>query len=394
MSSPSPVGSQLAALRGRIAGSNQPGDIEGLFARFVLGAVPAVDLRWAVDQSDDDIRAKHQGQTEFPAVAALGYILYATAGRDGAAREAFDTGVARLRQRDPFPHDRQSFGAHPLALIGLALGARAIAAPGETTLSWIAGVIRDERSRQPEGFAAGLREIALSIVAGGPMERPYFPDRVDSFALALWATRRALLTVRTDLTAEAAKIRLAELVSIDPGSVDPTRATAIYAAISLLLPSVIESALGIDAVGNVLERFQDALRRWPNQTDGSGWPLTDEKKVQAVVYVVLRSMFPDVIDEETLTKVGLSSYIPDFAIPSLRLLIEVKFARVKSDLKRIEKAILEDSAAYPMAGSGGYDQMIVFIYDNSASIQLHGVVRDALQGVPFIRSVIFATRPS
>jgi hypothetical protein len=392
--SQNPVGLQLAALRDRIAGSNEPGDIEGLFARFLLGDVPAVDLRWAVDQSDDEVRAKHHGQTEFPAVAALGYMLYATAGRDGAAREAFDAGVARLRQRDPFPHDRQSFGAHPLALIGLALGARAIAAGGEATLSWIGGVIRDERSRQPEGFAAVLRDIALSIVAAGPVERPYFPDRVDSFALALWATRRALLAVRADLTAEAAQIRLAELVSVDPESVDPTRAAAIYAAITLLLPSAIESALGIDAVASVLARFQDALRRWPNQTDGTGWPLTDEKKVQAVVYVVLRSVFPDVIDEETLTKVGLSSYIPDYAIPSLRLLIEVKFARVKTDLKKIEKEILEDSAAYPMAGSGGYDQMIVFIYDDSASVQLHGVVRDALQKVPFIRSVIFATRPS
>jgi hypothetical protein len=78
----------------------------------------------------------------------------------------------------------------------------------------------------------------------------------------------------------------------------------------------------------------------------------------------------------------------------LRLLIEVKFARVKTDLKKIEKEILEDGAAYPMAGSDGYDQMIVFIYDDSASVQLHGVVRDALQKVPFIRSVIFATRPS
>jgi hypothetical protein len=39
-----------------------------------------------------------------------------------------------------------------------------------------------------------------------------------------------------------------------------------------------------------------------------------------------------------------------------------------------------------MAGRGGYDQMIVFIYDDSASVQLHGVVRDALERVPFIRA--------
>ena len=92
-----------------------------------------------VDQSDDEIHAKHHGQTEFPAVAALGYILYATAGSDGAARAALDAGVARLRQRDPLPTDRQSFGPHALALIGLALGARAIAAPGEATLGFPGG---------------------------------------------------------------------------------------------------------------------------------------------------------------------------------------------------------------------------------------------------------------
>lgn len=392
---PRPVGRQLVALRDRIAAANQPGDVEGLFARFVLVHVPAVDLRWAVDEADDQIAGKLRGQTEFPAVAALGYMLYASAGSEGVGRrQAFDAGVARLRQRDPFPHDRQSFGTHPLALIGLALGARAIATSSDATLPWIADIIRDGRSRQPEGFGAVLRDIALSVVSAAPCERQLYPDHVDSFAVALWATRRALLVVPAELSLEAANSRLEELVSVDPESLDPVRASAIYAAITLLLPAAIESTLGIDAVGNVLARFQDALRRWPNQTDGTGWPLTDEKKVQAVVYVVLRSVFPDVIDEETLTKVGLSSYIPDFAIPSLRLFVEVKFARVKADLKRIEKEILEDSAAYPLAGSGGYDQMIVFIFDNSASVQLHGVVRDALQKVPFIRSVIFATRPS
>jgi len=42
---------------------------------------------------------------------------------------------------------------------------------------------------------------------------------------------------------------------------------------------------------------------------------------------MLRPVFDDLVDEETLRKLGHSTYRADFAIPSLGLLIEVKYAR-------------------------------------------------------------------
>jgi hypothetical protein len=104
-------------------------------------------------------------------------------------------------------------------------------------------------------------------------------------------------------------------------------------------------------------------------------------------------VFDDLVDEETLRKVGHSTYRADFSIPSLGLLIEVKYARKATDFKRFEKEIYEDYVAY-LADNGPYKKIAVFIYDESVSVQEHGTTRNALLRLPHITNVIIACRPS
>jgi len=149
----------------------------------------------------------------------------------------------------------------------------------------------------------------------------------------------------------------------------------------------------------ILRRFEAALRRW--RWDDSSkmkrpitWPITSEREVQDIVWLILRSVFDDVVDEETLPKLGHSTYKADFGIPSLRLLIEAKYCREASDFKKIEKEIMEDAVAYLIHIKDRYDRILVFIYDHSSSVQEHAVTAIALRELPGIEDVIIVSRPS
>ncbi|HTU74503.1 MAG TPA: hypothetical protein VMG38_13390 [Trebonia sp.] len=85
---------------------------------------------------------------------------------------------------------------------------------------------------------------------------------------------------------------------------------------------------------------------------------------------ILRPVFDDLVAEEVLPMLGYSTYRADFGIPSLGILIEVKYVRKGSDFKEIEKQVLEDSVAY-LNGVTAYKEIVVFIYDDSASVQEH-----------------------
>lgn len=140
------------------------------------------------------------------------------------------------------------------------------------------------------------------------------------------------------------------------------------------------------------------MRRWRWDEDARvrnpiRWVIRSEREVQDILWLILRSVFDDVLDEETLPKFGHSTYRADFGIPSLRLLVEAKFVRQAGDFKSVEKEILEDSVAYLQA-TDRYDRILAFIYDHSASVQMHeDTVRD-LRRLPAIEDVIIVSRPS
>jgi hypothetical protein len=108
----------------------------------------------------------------------------------------------------------------------------------------------------------------------------------------------------------------------------------------------------------------------------------------------LRSVFDDVIDEDTNPKVGHASTRADFGIPSIRLLVEVKYVYegTTAEFKKIEQEVMIDSVAY-LQRAALYDEIVVFIYDSTASVEHHELTRDALIKVPGIADVIIVSRP-
>ena len=114
---------------------------------------------------------------------------------------------------------------------------------------------------------------------------------------------------------------------------------------------------GIDKCSLVLENNQEYhVRR--------NWQINNEKDVQSFLYPILKSHFMDLEDEFYLPAYAGISYKPDFGIPEFKLLIEIKFLRKESDLKKIQKEINDDSIGY-IKSSEKYKKIIVFIYNNS-----------------------------
>jgi hypothetical protein len=138
------------------------------------------------------------------------------------------------------------------------------------------------------------------------------------------------------------------------------------------------------------------MKRW--RWDGDGlqkpihWPVTQEREVQDILWLILRSYFPDLVDEDALPKLGHSTYKADFGIGPLKLIIEVKYASSKDDFKKIEKEVQED--CIPYLRDLRYESLVVFIYDDSASVQEHDITRRALLEIPGIVGVVIVSRPS
>jgi len=122
---------------------------------------------------------------------------------------------------------------------------------------------------------------------------------------------------------------------------------ALRAAVSEETATILRSHL---TVAQVLEQFESCLRRWRwddlDLKNPVRWLIRSEREVQDILWVILRSLYKDLEDEDTLPKFGHSTYRADLGIPSLGLLIEVKFARSAAEFKAIEKQVLEDIVPY------------------------------------------------
>ncbi len=67
----------------------------------------------------------------------------------------------------------------------------------------------------------------------------------------------------------------------------------------------------------------------PRTTSGTArqWHIDNEYHVQNLLWVLLAPIFPDLDDEQYLTKIGQKNPRADLYIPSMKLIVEVKFLR-------------------------------------------------------------------
>jgi hypothetical protein len=145
-------------------------------------------------------------------------------------------------------------------------------------------------------------------------------------------------------------------------------------------PDIPHHEVSITHLIQTVRRFRECCQYIKN-------PPQDEKEVQDILWIMLRSQFERVEREETLPKFGAKAYRPDFGIPDLGVLIEVKFIGKKTRATSIQEEILADIPGY-LNEATSYQSVIELIYDYSQQLRDSKAFVDALRSVNGIVEVV------
>ncbi len=333
------------------------------------------------------------GLKRYQGIAEAGAALAATG--DAAARSCFVEGVAWLQQRRFFvPGQPAGLEADPVALVGLALGLDANDADASAR-DWLTGIIR--RALQTEGDTGRMEllKLALALLTND-----------ESAWLALSPMLQAAVAIKGKVAPTADVRRAALRQVIDPGPLEPEWALFGKAALETIF--ALEAAVDfeqatVEQVARLLRGVPAALKRWPweqrPKTSGrtgqaQRWDIQNEYHVQSLLWALLRPVFPGLEDEEHLPSVGHKHPRADLLIPALRLVVEVKFLRDATQAARAEitEQVAADVGLYLTDGSG-YDRIIPFIWDASASVHHHDEMANGLRKLRGIADVVIVSRP-
>ena len=164
-------------------------------------------------------------------------------------------------------------------------------------------------------------------------------------------------------------------------------------------PVALPGQATTETVVRLLAEAPRALQQWPweekpktKNSRAAKWHVDNEYHVQALLWAMLAPVFPDLKREEYAPPVGPIQPRVDFGIPSLRLLIEAKFARTRAALKQTVNEIAQDNSNY-FTTPGPYDRLLVFVWDNGAHSQDHALVREGIRTYDRVVDAVIVSRP-
>lgn len=166
-------------------------------------------------------------------------------------------------------------------------------------------------------------------------------------------------------------------------------------------PTVIPRQATVEDVCSVLREFPSGFKRWcweskpRSKKQGAAsrqWHVDNEYHVQDLLYFMLRPIFPDLLDEENFPSVGHKHPRTDLYIPSLGLIIEVKFIYPKTTFAKIIEEIAADSSLY-LAERSSYNRIVTFIWDDSRRTEQHARLVEGLNSIAGVVGNIVVSRP-
>ena len=336
-------------------------------------------------------------------LATMGYAAHASALIDVQA-QALRNGLKWLCGRSPqIAGEPAPFFTDAVALLGLALGARFLQGDEMATTSrWMIGFV--PRAAELPGVKSWQRCLfSAALHALGSTELPIPEDSsVADVRTALRA--RSVATGAASREEAEADERLTlgllkQQITEDLPAVRAALRLAAFLWIRRSAPVIVPGRITIQDVVQLLERVPAGLRRWAwdekGRTRGGEarkWHIDHEYHVQDLLYFLLVPVFPDLKDEQYFPSLGQKQPRTDLFIPSIKLIIEVKFVRQTDKVTKVIDELGSDASLYLSAGTD-YSGIIAFVWDDSRRNEEHSLLQDGLRQIRGVLGVVIVSRP-
>jgi len=345
-----------------------------------------------------------------PTAAYLGYGIGDSNFSDstGATVAAFEAAIERLRSRSS--QGLAELVDDDIALLGVADGLAGLNQEGEKDKALRSWLVRMAESRTAaDMWSTRVRALAAELLEGRGRLHTRLPNTdLPSLALDLCLRNRWLQPYRQspmpDRTIQQAVMRVL-LMDPAPEVGDLERSVIWLMALDLLAQQAVLSLVpSISDTARLLYSTQSAFKRWVWEENArrksaspARWLIDNEYHVQSFLWAVLYPIFGEQLCDETyLPGYGLLQPRADIGILSLKLIIEVKILRQRSDFEAIEEEIAGDLGIY-FSDLNRFDRMIAYIYDDCDTHhpELYKILGGALrQRDPRMEEVVIVRRPS
>ena len=330
------------------------------------------------------------GSWNYQKIAAAGYALAGGSSQDGCVA-AFKDAVTRLSGRTFFAVGRTPrFEVDGVALIGVALGAKAAGILKEDR-GWLDSLLRrSSRTLQADEWQRDLVEVARCIIN---------PDHEVSIKDVRLRTTFSRITTQEERQAAWAKV-VASGGDGDAVQIAVNRAVFEQCATSLAALSLDGAA--VEGLIAILEGLAQSMAHWTYETKPrvkgvtpQQWEVDHEYHVQNLLWTVLRPVFSELVDEQSLPKVGHKTPRYDLGVPSLGTIVEVKFMRKAGSTacREIIEEIAADRSLY-LAPNSGYSRLVVFIWDECRQTEEYQTLSEGLESLDGIEKIVILPRPA
>ena len=176
---------------------------------------------------------------------------------------------------------------------------------------------------------------------------------------------------------------------------------AAYDWICRSSPTINPLAPTVDAVLAMLQNLERGMERWtweetPRTKRQGGqaekWQIDNEYHFQNLLWTVLAPIFPDLRDEEYTESIAQLQPKADLEVPSLKLIVEVKYLYERDRPQKIIEELAADSALY-RSGERSDWSLLPVIWDDGRRSEMHGTLRQGITKLPGVVDAVIIARP-
>jgi hypothetical protein len=361
------------------------------FSALMIPEYRKVMAEVLTSEIDEQDGVKHYGYT-----ACLGFAL--GMGHQGEnLKEKFLYEVQQLAGRSFFSTNRVArFEIDGVALLGVATGLSSLNS-SEGEVKWFLNLLADsEQAMNVDNWQKSLIRAATALLTDRNWST--IPDSMIRVAIPFALKKSA----DSSQSLNQAAWEIAALLDGDEDVVRLSVKRAVFDYCASFLTSLPINSSSIQELIMLLSNVSGSMSHWTYETKPRvksapmrKWEVDHEYHVQNLLWTILKPIFSDLVDEESLPKVGHTSPRFDLGIPSLQTIIEVKYMRRSGQAacKKVTDEVAADSALYLSKGSS-YRRIIAFIWDNCSQIEEYHILKSGLESLNGVESAIIISRPN